>query len=104
MIAVLIGMLFGRSAEQRWDARAAERRWRRINEAKRAEGCPCGKPATHVRLCAGAVGSVPPEIWSCDEHVNVNGWAYSTRDPQRRPCAEFTTEALRWVGPAVRVV
>lgn len=55
--------------------REAEERWRVRNEEKRAEGCPCGQPATEVRYDHRNVGSVPVETWSCAEHVGVTSWA-----------------------------
>jgi hypothetical protein len=83
---------------------AASRRWRRINEELRAAGCPCGRPATHVRRSvAGYAGSVPPEIWSCEEHINVNGWLHYT-DGTMEPAGEFTVADIRWVGHPVRAV
>lgn len=55
--------------------RKSEARWIDYNMKARAEGCPCGRPATCVRMSGGNVGSVPVEVWSCDEHFNVSEWS-----------------------------
>lgn len=95
MINVIVGVLFGRKAEQRWDERAAERRWRQRNAEKRAAGCQCGAPATEVRYDYRNVGSVPVEFWTCAEHVGVASWSRHGTDgpwvaywPQSQPCAD----------------
>lgn len=57
---------------------ACARRWRQINADAKAAGCKCGRPATHVQFMVGTVGGVPAQIWSCEDHPNVNNW---TRAP-----------------------
>lgn len=81
MIGVLIGILFGRRAEQRYDVRAAERRWRARNREKREAGCQCGAPATHVEYDHRNVGSVPVESWTCAEHVGAASWSQTDGGP-----------------------
>jgi hypothetical protein len=54
--------------------RMAEARWRARNEATRARGCRCGKPATICLTADQNVGSVPVEFWTCADHVGVNVW------------------------------
>ncbi len=60
-----------------WDssARAAERRWRRINRQARQAGCRCGRPATQVQEFGDTVGRVPYQVWTCDDHVGVVSWS-----------------------------
>jgi hypothetical protein len=78
--------------------RAAERRWRRHNQQARAAGCRCGRPATRVRRIRVA-GEVPSEIWTCAEHVQVNGWIMEPGQPPQ-PGALFDDSILPWqVGP-----
>lgn len=54
------------------ETRAAERRWRQFNDAKRAEGCPCGRPGTVAVASPGpVVGRVRPTFWRCDDHAQA---------------------------------
>lgn len=66
----------GRISERREaiERRAAEERWKKYNAEKKAAGCPCGKPATRVRIYRGVVGSVPMEQWGCDDHYDADGY------------------------------
>ncbi len=75
---------------------AVEERWRRINAAAKAEGCKCGKPATTVRRYGGTTGSVPSEVWSCEEHRNVNEWSGSGSDGPWTPRGDVTPEIEAW--------
>lgn len=49
-------------------------RWARRNAERKAAGCRCGRPATHVAYNYSNVGEVPVEFWTCAEHVGVNVW------------------------------
>lgn len=73
MFKTLRGLLDRRTYEER-EAPAASNRWATINAEARATGCKCGQPATHVRRLPYVIGSVPAEIWTCEEHINVNSW------------------------------
>lgn len=95
MIAAIISVLFGRRAEQRYEVRAAEQRWRARNREKRAAGCQCGAPATHVEYDHRNVGSIPVEFWTCAEHVGVAMWSRTGMDgpwvaywPRSEQCAD----------------
>lgn len=78
---------------------AVDKRFRQANEAARAEGCPCGAPATHVRQGFGAMGAVGPEFWTCAAHVNVNRWS-GTGDGVWTPAGDFGPAEAQWVGSA----
>lgn len=74
---------------------AAANRWERTNAETKSAGCPCGKPATHVRRYGGTVGGTPCEVWSCWEHRNVNQWSRPADGPWV-PAADVTPEVERW--------
>ena len=82
------------SLEER-DAREwaeASARWRLLNAEARAAGCKCGRPATNVRRYGGTVGGVPFEVWSCEEHQNVNSWSKSHQGYAWVPMGDVTPE------------
>jgi hypothetical protein len=77
------------------EERMAEMRWRQRNAEMRAAGCPCGRPATHVQVIGGNLGSVPVEFWHCDEHAGMDGYrltqigdeiTFSPNFPHSQPC------------------
>jgi len=88
--------LIGRLVRRR-ETRAAERRFRASNQAAEVRGCRCGQPATHIRYGYGQVGRVPFEIYSCAEHVNVNGW-HSSDGVCWTPTDDYDQAALAWVS------
>jgi hypothetical protein len=55
-----------------------EQRWTRHNARAMAEGCPCGRPGFVVRKYP-AVGSVPFQVYACEEHRHVTVWERGTR-------------------------
>lgn len=66
--------------------KAAEDRWRAINKETKARGCRCGKSATKVNYHP-VMGSVPFEIWTCDEHEGAEAWSDKTAlYPHPEPC------------------
>lgn len=81
VVVLMFGAFAGLWLYRQWDDsdRAAGRRWKAINRAKRAAGCPCGRPATEVRYDHSNTGPVPVETWTCDEHVGASGWSISPR-------------------------
>lgn len=72
---------------------AAADRWRQLNKAARARGCPCGAPATEVRLDPGTVGGVPMETWTCGRHAGVEAWDATPDGKAWRPANEAWAEA-----------
>jgi hypothetical protein len=87
-----ITQLMHRAQEVEERTQSAEERWRATNAAKRAAGCPCGKPATEVEYMREVVGSVPAEFWRCADHADVTSWSYTDGGaptpywPRSSPC------------------
>ena len=100
LLAAFRDVFFPPTPEQRRrdEYEAAADRGRAHNAAAKAAGCKCGRPATKVRRVFGTVGGVPCEIWSCDEHVNVNGWTRSGEDGAYVPGGDYTEADLRWMS------
>lgn len=79
----------------------ARERWIEHNERAREEGCRCGRPGEYARAMYGTIGGIPALIYSCAEHVNVNGWSRSGDGPWV-PSGDFDEDS-RWVGKPRRV-
>ena len=79
------------SPNQRY-VREAEERWTKSNAERLAAGCLCGKPSTHVKRYHDVVGSVPYEVWSCEEHWHVLSWERGPGDKHYRPSHAVLTK------------
>lgn len=103
----MIGLLFRKLFTLRGpypdsiDIREAEERWKKINQRSLDEGCRCGRPATHVRRVK-VVGRVPAEIWTCEEHVNVNGWSRMPNSDHYEPFCNYAPWDDEWLIHAPR--
>jgi hypothetical protein len=91
-----------RDFTEKFEVKQAEARWENSNAAAKARGCPCGQPATFVRRLNGNVGSVPVEVWSCREHINVNGWVKQAGEEHYSPSADFDDRIQEWQVHAPR--
>jgi hypothetical protein len=94
MFAWLRSLLAAPQPEQPTFEQECRDRWLKINAETKAAGCRCGKPATHVRRFGGTVGGVASEVWSCEEHQNVNGWSRS--GDSWVPSSDFGPEHRQW--------